>query len=240
MSFPVTPGVKPAAEVRYGEKGDLVVEAWQAGRYELKTASGRNLQAEAPDLPQQEVTGLWELRFPPNWGAPERVTLDKLVSWSEHADPGVKYFSGTATYAKTITVPREMLGKDRRIYLDLNKVQVMAAVKLNGEDLGILWKPPYRVDVTGAIKAGDNALEIGVTNLWINRMIGDEELPEDSDRNPNGTLKAWPQWVQEGKPSPTGRFTFTSWRLWKKGEAPVESGLIGPVTLSAAALLSVR
>jgi hypothetical protein len=84
------------------------------------------------------------------------------------------------------------------------------------------------------LKAGDNALEIGVTNLWINRMIGDEELPEDSDRNPDGTLKAWPQWVQEGKPSPTGRFTFTSWRLWKKGEAPVESGLLGPVTLRVA------
>ena len=116
----------------------------------------------------------------------------------------------------------------------------MADVKLNGKDLGILWKPPYRVDVTEALRAGDNALEIAVTNLWINRMIGDEELPEDSDRNPDGTLKAWPQWVQEGKPSPTGRFTFTSWRLWKKGEPLVESGLIGPVTLRVAALANAK
>jgi hypothetical protein len=237
LSFPVTPGTESVAEVHYGEKGALVVEGWQAGSYALKTASGRVLQADVPVMPAaQEIAGPWDLRFPPKWGAPERVTLDKLVSWSEHADPGVKYFSGTATYTKTITVPRETIGKDRRIYLDLGKVKVMATVKLNGQDLGILWKPPYRVDVTGALKAGDNTLEIGVTNLWINRMIGDEELAEDSDRNPDGTLKAWPQWVQEGKPSPTGRFTFTSWRLWKKGEAPVESGLVGPVTLRVAAL----
>ena len=70
-----------------------------------------------------------------------------------------------------------------------------------------------------------------MVNLWINRQIGDEQLPEDSDRKPNGTLKSWPAWLAEGKPSPTGRYTFTSWRLWKKGDPLVESGLLGPVTL---------
>jgi len=68
-------------------------------------------------------------------------------------------------------------------------------------------------------------------NLWPNRLIGDEQLPEDSERNPDGTLKQWPQWVLDGKPSPSGRFTFTSWRLWKKNDALLESGLIGPVQL---------
>jgi hypothetical protein len=115
----------------------------------------------------------------------------------------------------------------------LGKVEVMAAVKLNGKDLGILWKEPYRVEVTGALKSGENALEVEVVNLWINRMIGDEQLPEDSERNPNGTLKQWPPWLQEGKPSPTGRFTFTSWRLWQKDSPLVESGLLGPVKLRA-------
>jgi GH25 family lysozyme M1 (1,4-beta-N-acetylmuramidase) len=65
----------------------------------------------------------------------------------------------------------------------------------------------------------------------INRMIGDEQLPEDSERNPNGTLKSWPKWLAEGKPSPTGRFTFTSWRLWQKDSPLQESGLLGPVTI---------
>jgi (4-O-methyl)-D-glucuronate---lignin esterase len=237
ISFPIAPGKEPAAKVRDDGKRGVIVETWQSGVYDLKTATGRLLRVEAPALPAPlEIGGPWELRFPPNWGAPERVELEKLVSWSDHENPGVKYFSGTATYTKMISVPREMLGKDRRICLDLGMVKVMATVKLNGKDLGILWRPPYRVDVTDAMRSGDNAFEIGVTNLWINRMIGDEELAEDSDRNPNGTLKAWPQWVREGKPSPTGRFTFTTWRLWKKGEAPVESGLIGPVTLRVSAL----
>ena len=128
-------------------------------------------------------------------------------------------------------LPAGMNGKNRRLHLDLGKVQMMAQVKLNGHDLGWLWKPPFLVDIADTVKSGENELEIKVVNLWVNRMIGDEQLPEDSDRNPDGTLKAWPQWVQEGKPSPTGRFTFTSWRLWKKNDALQESGLIGPVSL---------
>jgi len=113
-------------------------------------------------------------------------------------------------------------------------------VKLNGQDLGILWKPPFRLDVTDVLKPGDNQLEVKVVNLWINRMIGDEQLSEDSQRNGDGTLKAWPQWVREGKPSPTGRFTFTSWRLWKKDSPLVESGLLGPVTLQQIKVVNVK
>jgi hypothetical protein len=240
ISFPIVPGVEPAAEVCRDEKGRLFVEARQPGRYELKTASGRTLRAEATAAPALEIAGPWELRFPPNWGAPGRVALEKLVSWSRHGEAGVRHFSGTAIYAKAITVPREMIGKNKRIYLDLGGVQVMARVKLNGKDLGVLWKPPYRVDVTDMLRPGDNALEVGVTNLWVNRMLGDEELAEDSVRNPDGTLKAWPRWVEEGKLSPSGRFTFTSWRLWKKGEPLVESGLLGPVVLRVVERISPR
>ena len=79
-----------------------------------------------------------------------------------------------------------------------------------------------------------------VTNLWVNRMIGDETLPEDSSRNPDGTLKEWPPWVREGKPSPTGRYTFTSWRLWKANDPLQPSGLIGPVTLRTVQQVDVR
>lgn len=173
------------------------------------------------------------MQFTRGGGAPAEITLDKLTSWSEHSDPGVKYFSGTATYTRTLNIPTELLAKDQRLELDLGKVAVMAEVKLNGKSLGTLWKPPFTVDINRVAKAGPNSLEVSVVNLWPNRMIGDEQLPEDSERNPDGTLKKWPQWLLDGKPSPAGRFTFTSWRLWKKSEPLLESGLLGPVTLRA-------
>jgi hypothetical protein len=124
--------------------------------------------------------------------------------------------------------------------LDLGKVQVMARVKLNGRDLETLWKPPFRIDVTRVAKPGENVLEITVVNLWPNRMIGDEQLPEDSERNSDGTLKRWPQWLQEGKPSTKGRYTFTTWRLWKKNDALLESGLIGPVQLQVTQAIPLK
>ena len=221
-----------AAAFYHTPDNQVFAEAWQPGLYELKTASGKTLRGETPQMPQPaEITGSWELHFPEKSGAQEKIVLDKLISWSEHKETGVKHFSGTAVYKKEIDVNAEMIGKNKQLYLDLGNVQVMAQVILNGKDLGILWKLPYRVDITDCVKAGKNALEIKVVNLWPNRMIGDEQLPEDSERNPDGTLKAWPQWVLDNKPSPTDRFTFTSWRLWKKGDALLESGLLGPVRL---------
>jgi hypothetical protein len=233
-------GAEEVAEVHDAD-GRLYLEAWQPGRYQVKTASGRTLQGKTSTLsPPQEITGSWELRFPPGAGAPEEVMLDKLISWSEHSSPGVKHFSGTATYVKTFHVTPEWLGENRHLHLDLGKVQVMAQVKVNGKDLGVLWKAPYCVEITGAVKPGDNALEVQVVNLWPNRLIGDETMPEDSSRNPNGTLKEWPAWVREGKASPTGRHTFTSWRLWKAGDPLQESGLLGPVMLRSAERLTVK
>jgi hypothetical protein len=190
--------------------------------------------------PVQELTGPWEVSFDPKWGGPAKpVTFQKLEDWSQHADPAIRYYSGTATYRTTFNLPLPVT-RHLSPFLDLGNVQIMAEVRLNGRDLGILWKPPFRVDVTGALKAGENVLELRVVNLWINRQIGDEQLPEDSDRNPNGTLKSWPQWLAEGKPSPTGRYTFTSWRLWKKDDPLVESGLLGPVTLQVATHAEIK
>jgi hypothetical protein len=207
-------------------------EIWQPGAYTMKSADGKTRQVEASVIPQPVmIDGPWEVRFAPGGGAPRRITLDKLASWSENPDRGVKYYSGAATYTKTFSVSPDIIGKDRGVWLDLCQVEVMAEVNLNGQNLGILWKPPYRLDITGAAKPGANKLEVTVVNLLVNRQIGDEFLPEDSDRNPDGTLKAWPKWVLEGKKSPTGRVSFTSWRLWHKTDALLESGLLGPVQL---------
>ena len=202
----------------------------QPGEYVFTFADGHTKTLSVSDAPAMTVAGPWQLRFPAGWGAPPQVTLDALISWSQHADAGIRYFSGTATYSKTLTLPLPVTGQ--HLVLDLGKVEVMARVRLNGQDLGILWKPPYRVDITSAVKAGENTLEIDVVNTWVNRLIGDEQRPEDSERNKNGTVKTWPQGLLEGKPSPAGRLTFSSWRLWKKSDPLQDSGLLGPVTLT--------
>lgn len=222
--------VKLAADVQSKSGKDIVLTARQPGRYELQTASGKTRTVNVPALPEaQAIAGPWQVRFNPASGGPGDVTFSKLEDWSQRPEPGIKYYSGTALYQTTFAAGP--VSKNNRWLLDLGRVEVMAEVKLNGKDLGILWKPPFRVDITDAIKAGDNKLEVKVVNLWINRMIGDEQLPEDSKRTSKGTLEEWPQWLNEGKPSPAGRYTFTSWRLWKKDDALSESGLLGPVTL---------
>jgi hypothetical protein len=119
------------------------------------------------------------------------------------------YFSGTATYTKTFdwTPPSEIEKEKSEVWLDLGEVQVMADVKLNGRDLGVLWKPPFRVNIAGALKPGRNTLEIRVADLWPNRMIGDQALP-----------------VSE-------RFTWSSYAPFTKDTPLPKSGLLGPVTL---------
>jgi hypothetical protein len=227
------------SEVPPCQLSDGKLTAWQPGKYVVTCACGDKTEVTVPVLPSPlEINGPWQVAFPPNWGAPESITLDRLISLSEYPDPGVKYFSGTATYHTAFQAPK--LEKHQSLRLDLGDVQVIAQVKLNGKDLGVLWKPPFSMDVTHLLRSGKNELEVKITNLWINRMIGDEQLPEDSDRNPNGTLKSWPQWLLDGKPSPTGRYTFTSWRLWKQNDNLPASGLIGPVSLKPAYQVGVE
>jgi len=221
--------------------GGIEANVRQPGSYVLRTADGQSRQLDVAALPDpQAIAGPWEVQFASGGGAPDHVALDRLISWSAHSDPGVKYFSGTATYHTKFTVPDGLLSNNRRLSLDLGRVEVIAEVKLNGKQLGTLWKPPYCLEIGDAVRAGENTLEVKVTNLWVNRQIGDEQLPEDSQRNADGTLKAWPEWLQEGKLSPTGRHSFTSWRLWKKDSPLLDSGLLGPVTLKAAERITVR
>jgi hypothetical protein len=218
----------------------LRVLAFKPGLYQSRTAAGTSRERTVADLPAPvDLTGPWEVRFAPNLGAPEAATFDRLISWSARTEPGIKYFSGAATYRKTIQVPPALRSGHRRVFLDLGRVEIMAGVKLNGKDLGLLWKRPFRLDITDALTSGDNQLEVRVVNLWPNRLIGDEQLPGDSEREAGGNLKSWPPWLLAGQPSPTGRIAFTTWHLWKKTDALLESGLLGPVTLSAAEQLDL-
>jgi hypothetical protein len=158
------------------------------------------------------VEGPWDLTFQPNRGAPSSIMVDTLSSWSVNSDPGVKYFSGTGTYSKNIEVPENWLNQGDQIWLDLGKVKNLAEVWINGKSLGIIWKTPFRVEVTDALKTGSNRLEIKVTNLWVNRLIGDQQ------------------------PGIKTTYTYTT-RAFYAAESPLlPSGLLGPVRILSVSL----
>jgi hypothetical protein len=227
----------PQWQTSVAADGSPTAKVWRNGQIEWRTASGKTSHAGTTDLPApQEMPGEWNLSFPPNWGAPPSVTLGKLISWTDHTNDGVRYFSGTATYEKEIEIPAERVSAGRELWLDLGAVKNFAEVSLNGQDLGVLWKPPFRVNVTATAKPGANKLAVKVTNLWPNRLIGDEHLPPDCEWD-GQQLKAWPQWLLNGQPSPTGRLTFTTWHHWTKDSPLLESGLLGPVTLRTAEII---
>jgi len=165
------------------------------------------------------LSGPWTLSFPANWGAPPSMQMAKLTSWTESADAGVKYFSGTATYTKTVIAPASWFRPGQRVWIDLGKVRDIAEVKVNGKAAGLVWAPPYRVDVTSALKPGANKLEIAVTNEWTNRQIGDRLLPEGKHILSTPPAPARPGGGGFG-PGP---------------QTPPESGLIGEVSFISTA-----
>jgi len=236
----VTAKMDPQWQAVSGANGELLVKATSDGTATFANAAGKTLQAVAADVPAPlALNGAWTLNFPPKWGAPPSVKLERLISWTDHPDNSVRYFSGTATYEKEIEIPADRLLPGRELWLDLGAVKNFAEVCLNGRNLGVLWKPPFRVDLTAAAKSGVNQLEVKVTNLWPNRLIGDEQLPADCEWD-GKRLKAWPQWFLDGKPSPTGRLTFATWHHWSKDSPLLESGLLGPVTLQTAAIIPAQ
>jgi hypothetical protein len=214
--------------VPLGPKGSVFVVFRPAGAPAAPAGAAR-AAGEPTTSELAQISGPWTLSFPEENGPAKAVKLEALASWSRHPDEAVRHFSGTAVYSTEFQRPAAKA--KTRVLLDLGRVEVMARVSLNGQDFGTLWKPPYRVDVTDALKAGTNTLTVSVVNLWVNRLIGDEALPSDAQREKNGRLKTWPKWLLEGKPSPAGRSTFVTFPLWKKGEALVDSGLLGPVVL---------
>jgi len=212
---------------------DLVnKEIYKPGSYKFTLSNGKARQLDiSTELTTMEISGPWRLKFPNATGKTSEIELNKLDSWTNLPDKEINYFSGTGTYSNTFTLPSTFNKKGNKIYLDLGDVKVMARVYVNDKEVGICWRPPYRTDISSFVHSGKNDLKIDVVNLLVNRQIGDENLPEDSERNPNGTLKSWPDWVLKDKQSPTGRHTFATWRLWKKDDPLQDSGLMGPVVL---------
>ncbi|WP_415909558.1 glycosyl hydrolase [Oleiharenicola sp. Vm1] len=162
------------------------------------------LRANFPAFtPAAELTGAWTVKFDPRWGGPAETTFAQLDDWTKRPEFGIRHYSGTATYLKRFDVPA---GANGRLFLDLGVVKNIASVRLNGRNLGVVWTAPWRVEVTDVLRPTGNELEIDVTNLWPNRLLGDRGLP------------------------PTERLTRTNIQLAPDARL-LPSGLLGPVRL---------
>lgn len=183
-------------------------ESTEVRGYEFSASAETNLVSPHPRTPAPSMTisSPWTVRFDPQWGGPEQATFDRLMSYTESSDDGIKYYSGTAIYNNKVKFTNTDLRKGRYI-LDLGQVGCMAEVFVNGQSCGVLWKAPYRVDITKALKKGWNELEIHVANLWVNRIIGDMQ------------------------PECTKRYTFTPCTFYQADSPLLPAGLMGPVEL---------
>jgi len=163
--------------------------------------------------PGAKIPGPWKVNFPPNWGAPPSIVFDRLISWTESEDSGIKYFSGTATYQNSFKLDAGSVKK--KMILDLGEVRDVAEVFINGKSAGILWKKPYQAEISQLVKTGENDLKIEIVNLWVNRMTGDMLLdPKDRYCKTNQS--------------------FMKSEVWPGGDEPFKlqtAGLLGPVIL---------
>ncbi|MHA4868885.1 glycosyl hydrolase [Duganella sp. PWIR1] len=172
----------------------------------------RPTAAKSGVLPVQRRTivatldGKWQVSFQPGRHAPANAEIP-LGSWSEQVDEGIKYFAGTGTYSRNLDVPVHWLAKNSQLWLDLGQVHELAEVSVNGKNMGVMWRPPYRVNIAPALRAGKNTIDIAVTNLWVNRLIHD------------------------ARPDAKDAYTFTVPKFYKGVEPLLPSGLAGPVTL---------
>ncbi len=187
----------------------LKMEAWGTVFVVFRKATKETAHTvpQAAETQVAKVDGPWTVRFEAGRGAPDSVMLEKLISWTESSDKGVKYFSGTGTYTKTVEAAPGWFKKGSRLILDLGDVKNLAVVTVNGKELGTVWHAPYRVDVTEALKPGANQIQVQVINAWVNRLIGDQQ------------------------PDATTKYTFATWKAYKADSPLQESGLLGPVTV---------
>jgi hypothetical protein len=209
VSSPVTLTVE-------NEGGTPVLHTVDAGAYEVTFANGQIRRVNAERTSDIPLSKTWTLAFPPNWGAPPQLQLDSLQSWTESTDAGVRYFSGTATYRTMVTLTGSQFAERNSIWLDLGEVHEVAAVRINSKPAAILWKAPYSLRADPLLHAGENTIEVDVTNLWPNRLIGDAQ-------SPNGK-----------------HYTWTNIRKYTKDSPLLPSGLLGPVVLHTVYRLPLR
>jgi hypothetical protein len=162
-----------------------------------------------------EINTPWTLSFPDNWGAPSSVELSELISWTDHENKGINYFSGTASYKNRFSVSKKAIEGDKPINLDLGEVLDVAEVFINEKPVGIVWTKPFQINIQDYVKEGENQIEIKITNMWINRLTGDINLPVGE------------KFCRTNRPD----ITNTNLGIGDETYRVQRAGLIGPVTI---------
>lgn len=195
------------------------------------TTSGKSKTLQVKSVPQAIVIDEpWVVQFSQHSAKPFQTTFDILTSWSESEDERICYYSGTATYNNTFELTKKAINSETSLELDLGAVAQIAEVKVNGKDLGILWRSPFRICLDKVVHVGENTLEVKITNLWPNRLIGDARIPADfKRRGPN--IKQWPEWIENPAERPSTCTTLTAYRHWSKDDTLLPSGLLGSVII---------
>jgi hypothetical protein len=211
-------------------QGGAQAIVWEAGTYQLN--DGRELRITNVPAPMQ-FTNAWNVSLPRESTAAREISLPRLTGLQRHEDGEVRHFAGTAQYRTELNLPASAWGEGQRLWLDLGRVAVIAEVTVNGQELGQVWKPPYRLEITKAARPGLNRIEVRVTTLLVNRLIGDESLPEENEYDPRTrAIRRLPEWYVEGRPKPAGgRATFSTWKYFSAQDPLVEAGLLGPVRI---------
>ncbi len=204
-------------------------------------SDGKEQTIEIKPTSPKELYGNWHVSFTPKMNKPFELDFSSLKDFSKDDNKDLKYFAGTAHYTKKIQISAAELASGKRIMLDLGAVYDIVQLTVNKKDMGVLWFPPYKKDITDVLKVGENTLDIAVTNNWANRLIGDQQEPEDftygKERVILGdtagkSLKEYPLWFLKNTPRPSqGRKTFNTWFFYKKEALLQPAGLVGPVRL---------
>ena len=236
----------PMAEEQYvgsfeGDQTKTVYasEAWSEEQVKAEMATGLPQPAiPAGSQVLQTLDGTWKVQFPAWSKAPAEITLPVLESLHKHSDFNVKHFSGKSAYLTTFILTKKewkrLFRKDapKRMLLDLGRVENIAQISVNGATPVLVWKAPYRIDITALVKPGVNQLRIEVTNLYPNRLIGDEYLPEKYEYDEYGHIRQLPSWyVNQEEDVDRQRVLFSSWKHYTKDAPLLEAGLLGPVRI---------
>lgn len=197
---------RPSVVSVMGPDGDKSCFFEKPGKYKLHYSDGKGKNIVIHPAYCKTIDTSWRVSFSTEMGGPDDVEFAKLISWPDSDNPGIKYYAGTASYLNTFVV-KNKIKEGSKVILDLGELYNVAEIILNGHNLGTCWMKPFRKDISEYVKQGSNEIEIKVTNLWPNRLIGDQFLPEEK------------------------RYTLTNISKYTRQDTLRPSGLLGPVQI---------